>query len=1599
MKTCPSPLELEQFVLDVFEMTPDRRLRIQEHLAECPDCRRALAQSEEALRSLREPVAQEDPGDAFTAAIMQKTRRSLGDQLWKPGWPPFGRVFAWAATAAVLLFILYMWTFTSGVGRDRVIVAVPPRVIADAPLALPVYVTDPSGKPIPGSTVQITGRALPTLTGRTDGQGFYQASLHVPAAGKPALHLLRVNVQTPSGEHEVTVPLQTEQAETLYLSTDKPLYQPGQTIHLRLLCLQRVGTRPVAGRKAVLTIRDGRDNLLIKQSATTSDWGIAHVEFPLDAEAGLGDYTIEANCGENTATRTVTVSRYNLPKFKATLTTGKGWFLPGQTITGSLDARYFFGKPCVGATVSIAGVAGAGINVRPFAMAKGNTSAEGKFAFRLPLPARLYGSPATGGNAVVTVKATVTDAGGHVQEISRDYPVSKEAILVSVLPESGAPVVGVENEFYIVTSYPDGTPARTTVRVLAPVETTVTTDAQGVGAFRYTPPSGAVSVSVQAIDASGLTGSLSRALTSVGERLHANDDVMDMETGEPLYQAPTILIRTDRPAYRTGDTAQISILAPEQQGLLYLEITRDKQPVCTRVIPLANGRAKLALPITNDIAGLLSLHAYLPGALMSGENEDAGYYRSEFSTLVAQGSRTLFVQPADELKIALDGLHEKRPGETQQVTLRVTDPKGKGVAAAVGLSGVDEAVYAIEDQHPGLARQFFLMQRQLDDPTFEAHTADLPGRFHLDNAMSQQVSAGKVAMAAYDAQPMLLVSKYGEREQSRLEYRREKRLTSLTVFTIGGLLLFLILLTTLKTMQLRTVQATIAEDGSSIAARNAGLVVTTFIGMCFIIGLLASDIAVLGICLALFWWLLVLAGRYQILKFGGCSLVEVAVGIGIIAILGTILFPVFAKAREKSRQSSMRSALRMAETSREAAKEGMRGRESASPSAAVRLREYFPETLTWQPEIITDEKGTAQVTLPAADSITDWRLSLLANTRDGRMGSAEIPYRVFQPFFVDIDAPVQLTVGDAFSLPVAVHNYAKSAQTIALTLDARDGLTPAGSNTASLTLAPGAVGKAYFPLDATAAGRAEITVKAIGGTVSDATRRHVDVVPQGTRTEVSSNAVLREKATLRINLPRQADLQDSDLTLRLYPGPLSQVLAGLDGLLQQPHGCFEQTTSTTYPNLMVLRYLRESNSKDVAAMAKAQTYVMLGYQRLLGFEVEGGGFSLYGNEPAEFGLTALGLLEFQDMSKVQAVDAGLLKRTAEWLSTHWKSASPPERSMAAWALARSGNLTQTANWIIERSAQESQISTYELTLLANAAVAAEHPNAGMLLKTLASRAQEKQEGTCWTRTQVDRRGYETWMGWDDAEITGLAVQALAGGDGYTTLTRKGIDFLVACRQSNGGWPGTQATVQALHALMAVNTLGANGTVKIVANGKSVQSVTLNGDGVVTAVKLKDYLRAGKNTVEIRADKGVSPAAQLVARYYAPWKSLPASKNPISVSYDKSQLQAGDVATASVSVNMPRKVEMAMVDLAIPPGFLPLMEDLEAMKSAKKIERYEVTGTQIILYLRSLPAGNTAFHYRLRALFPIKATVRPSTVYPYYEPTKIYRSAPGTMSVL
>jgi len=231
------------------------------------------------------------------------------------------------------------------------------------------------------------------------------------------------------------------------------------------------------------------------------------------------------------------------------------------------------------------------------------------------------------------------------------------------------------------------------------------------------------------------------------------------------------------------------------------------------------------------------------------------------------------------------------------------------------------------------------------------------------------------------------------------------------------------------------------------------------------------------------------------------------------------------------------------------------GAESAQAGAeAPRLRQYFPETLYWAPEVVTDEGGFVSLEIPMADSITTWRLTALASSQDGRLGTVTRGVRVFQDFFVDVDLPVALTQGDEISIPVGVFNYLPQAQEVRLEVQAEPWFELLGQGEQTLSIASNDIEVVYFPIRVLEFGQRGFQVTAWGSHMSDAVRREVQVTPNGQEVRHSESDWLRKSREVALEIPLQAVPGTPYVELKVYPGALAQAIEGLEKILRLPDG-------------------------------------------------------------------------------------------------------------------------------------------------------------------------------------------------------------------------------------------------------------------------------------------------------------------------------------------------------------------------------------------------------------------------------------------------------------
>ena len=101
-------------------------------------------------------------------------------------------------------------------------------------------------------------------------------------------------------------------------------------------------------------------------------------------------------------------------------------------------------------------------------------------------------------------------------------------------------------------------------------------------------------------------------------------------------------------------------------------------------------------------------------------------------------------------------------------------------------------------------------------------------------------------------------------------------------------------------------------------------------------------------------------------------------------------------------------------------------------------------------------------------------------------------------------------------------------------------------------------------------------MEARGAADADAVKRSIEVVPDGRVVEQVVNGSLDKPATVDMVLPEGRIPGSEKAFVKIYPSSFSQLVEGLDNIFQMPYGCFEQTSSTTYPNVLALDYLKRT---------------------------------------------------------------------------------------------------------------------------------------------------------------------------------------------------------------------------------------------------------------------------------------------------------------------------------------------------------------------------------------------------------------------------------------
>jgi hypothetical protein len=667
------------------------------------------------------------------------------------------------------------------------------------------------------------------------------------------------------------------------------------------------------------------------------------------------------------------------------------------------------------------------------------------------------------------------------------------------------------------------------------------------------------------------------------------------------------------------------------------------------------------------------------------------------------------------------------------------------------------------------------------------------------------------------------------------------------------------------------------------------------------------------------------------------------------------------------------------------------------PHGESNIRADFTETLLWQPVLVVRDGEAETASFDLCDSVTTFQVMVCGYSLDGRLGAATLDLESRQPLSVEPKLPLEITASDTLEIPVTVANNTDRADEINIQMDGKGIESSEGLAAKRCRVAANGRSRVIERLHANIAeGTTELRLEGRSGNLHDQSLRTISVVPDGFPMLGTQSAMLEGTAKHDFVLPQTWVKGTLKYRLAAYPSTLADLQQGLESLLREPGGCFEQTSSSNYPNVLILDYLKQTDQAKPEITRRASEMLSRGYQKLTSFECNDPnagsrwGYEWFGGNVAPHeALTAYGLMEFRDMAKVHAVDNAMVERTRKYLLSRRDGKGgftrnprscdsfgrAPENVTNAyiiWSLTEAGDddVTLELNKLAEEA--KSSGNPYFLSLVANSLINRQRNQEAIaiLLRVL---EMQKEDGHLEAgQTSI------TGSGGRDLEIETTALAVLAWFkasrlDLFNASIQSAARWIGQQRGGYGGFGATQSTILALKALIAYAKANKHpveeGDLTLSINGHEVQKQHFAAETqdaiVVNLIDAEKLLHPGSNSVSVEVSgKNKFP-------YSAMWscqtlRPPSAGDCPIALETKLNRAKADEGMPVELSVKVENRSEqgqaMTVAIIGLPAG-VTLPEDLKELKDMARmrehgtkpglISAWEIRGRELVLYWREM----------------------------------------------
>lgn len=686
---------------------------------------------------------------------------------------------------------------------------------------------------------------------------------------------------------------------------------------------------------------------------------------------------------------------------------------------------------------------------------------------------------------------------------------------------------------------------------------------------------------------------------------------------------------------------------------------------------------------------------------------------------------------------------------------------------------------------------------------------------------------------------------------------------------------------------------------------------------------------------------------------------------------------------ERLDRSSMNEIASLIPASKEMAKQEAPSTivEAEGELVTPEVRTDFRSTVLWQPSIITDENGKANINVKFPDSLTTWRATARAITKGTVVGNVTHETRTSKDIIVRLQAPRFFTERDEVTISANVHNFTDKEEKIKVTLEAK-GLEISGNNSTWVTIQSKGEKRVDWRCKSKKAGIAELTVLAQTKKESDAMKKSYPIIPHGIEKFIARAVVLKgdenkiQETEFLMEIPKERILESTSLQLTISPSMAAAMLDALPYLADYPYGCVEQTMSRFLPAVIVAKTLRDLgfSEKDVTdyinnvlnprkdpgghaqrktepSLSELQKMTEDGLNRLYDFQHSDGGWGWWKDDPSDRFMSGYVLwgLALAEKAGIR-VKSGVISNGISYLQKELvEEENNPD--MLTWMLHALGEAKSRSKYedkqIDRLWEMRDKLNPYTRALFAlSEYYRGNSERAEILARNIVNGIQEdKENGTVhWGESGVHYRWSEGGV-----EATAFCIKALSNILPQSSYLEPSVKWL-ALNRRGARWKNTRDTAIAILGLAdylkTTNELVPDYDYEVFVNGKSVSKGHVGTTNMFTFNRYielpNEALKDGRNTVKVTLkgkgalylsgylryftlEEGITPAGNEVfveRKYFREDMKETLLKGYVpewKVLSDGDKIKSGDRVRVEITINAKNHYEYMVVEDYKPAG--------------------------------------------------------------------------------